>query len=67
MDIHHGVVPDIDRRIGALLTAWMRAHAAATSGLDQGKPMLLQVDKLTDDQLREAFRSMDPLAAAGSR
>lgn len=51
-----------NRRIGRLLNDWMRAHAAAIEGLDPNKAMLLQVDKLTDDQLRQAFRSMDPLA-----
>src|SRR6266852_5644902 len=51
-----------NRRIGTLLTEWMRTHATSIAGLDIQKPMLVQVDKLTDDQLREAFRSMDPLA-----
>jgi hypothetical protein len=51
-----------NRRIGALLTQWMRDHRASIAGLDENTPMLLQADKLTDDQLRQAFRSMDPLA-----
>jgi hypothetical protein len=55
-----------DRRIGEALTAWMRAHASEISGLDRSRPMLLQLDKLTDDQLRNSFRSLDPLANAAS-
>ena len=55
-----------DRRIGELLIGWMKAHAAEIADLDPARPMLLQIDKLTDDQLREAFRSMDPLARASS-
>lgn len=55
-----------DRRIGEALNGWMRAHAADIAGLDLAKPMLTQLDKLTDDQLREAFRSIDPLARAAS-
>ncbi|HSP16516.1 MAG TPA: hypothetical protein VLV78_17360 [Thermoanaerobaculia bacterium] len=55
----HGVA---NRRIGKALSAWMRAHQAEISGVDPSRPMLSQVDKLSDDQLREAFRSFDPLA-----
>jgi hypothetical protein len=55
----HGVA---NRRIGKALSAWMHAHEAEIAGVDPSRPMLSQVDKLTDDQMREAFRSMDPLA-----
>jgi hypothetical protein len=55
-----------DRRIGEALTAWMRGHASEIAGLDRSRPMLLQLDKLTDDQLRDSFRSLDPLANAAS-
>ena len=51
-----------NRRIGGLLTQWMRDHADRIVGIDTARPMLLQVDKLIDEQLRDAFRSMDPLA-----
>jgi hypothetical protein len=53
----HGIA---NRRIGAALGAWMKAHATEILGLEESRPMLLQVDKLSDDQLRAAFRSMDP-------
>lgn len=55
-----------DRRIGQALAQWMRAHADEIAALDRAKPMLLQLDKLTDDQLRASFRSIDPLAKAAS-
>jgi hypothetical protein len=41
---------------------WMRANAGAIARIDQTRPLLPQLDLLTDDQLREAFRSLDPLA-----
>ena len=57
----HGIA---NRRIGGALGVWMKAHAAEIAGLDPSRPMLLQVENLTDDQLRSAMRSMDPLAGA---
>ena len=44
------------------LIAWMRAHAAEIPGFDGSLPVLPQLPLLDDDQLRAAFRSMDPLA-----
>ena len=44
------------------LIRWMRAHKSQISGLDAKRPILPQLPLLTDDQLRAAFRSMDPLA-----
>ncbi|MEO8034894.1 MAG: hypothetical protein ABI837_10735, partial [Acidobacteriota bacterium] len=44
------------------IVAWMRGHAAEITGLDASAPTLTQLDRLTDDQLRNAFRSLDPLA-----
>jgi hypothetical protein len=43
-------------------SAWMRAHAVA--GVDLTKPLMPQLDKLSDEQLRAAFRSLDPYAKA---
>jgi len=40
----------------------MRTHASEIAGLDVSKPLLAQFDKLTDEQICAAFRSMDPLA-----
>jgi hypothetical protein len=46
------------------LVVWLEAHADEVDGLDPGRPMLPQLDLLSDEQLRAAARSMDPLAAA---
>jgi hypothetical protein len=51
-----------NRRIVQGLTDWMRTHAREIAGLDASKPLLPQFDKLTDEQMRTAFRSMDKLA-----
>ena len=40
----------------------MEANAAVIQGLDRERPMLPQFDLLTDEQMREMARSMDPLA-----
>jgi hypothetical protein len=52
-----------NRRIFEGLTKWMHDHASAIAGLDTSKPLLAQFDKLTDEQMRTAFRSMDRLAS----
>ena len=44
------------------LVAWMREHGSDIGGLDLARPLLPQFDLLTDEQIRAAFRSMDPLA-----
>jgi hypothetical protein len=59
-DTPHGKA---NKRVAEGLVAWMKAHAGEIAGLDTGAPLLPQLDKLTDGQLRDAFRSMDPLAA----
>ena len=45
------------------LVDWMRDHADEIQTLDSNLPLLPQLDKLTDDRLRSAFASMDPLAS----
>lgn len=47
------------------LIRWMRQHAREIRALDVSRPILPQLPLLTADQLREAFRSMDPLANHG--
>jgi hypothetical protein len=49
-------------RITKGLVQWMSAHSKEIQGFDGLSPVLPQLDKLTDDQLRAAFRSMDQLA-----
>jgi hypothetical protein len=44
------------------LLAWLEAHAPELPALDPSRPLLPQFDRLTDDQMRAAFRSMDPWA-----
>ena len=44
------------------VVAWMKSHAAEIAGFDASAPLLTQLDRLTDEQLRAAFRSVDPLA-----
>lgn len=44
------------------LVTWMEAHRGAIKGLDPALPMLPQADKLTDEQIKAAVRSLDPLA-----
>ncbi|HQF88688.1 MAG TPA: hypothetical protein PLN26_15815 [Acidobacteriota bacterium] len=51
-----------NRRIMKGLVKWMKQHRREIAGLDPQRPLLPQFDRLTDDQIRQAFRSMDPLA-----
>jgi len=44
------------------LLEWMDEHGDEIVGLDRERPLLPQLDRMTDEQLRAAFRSMDPLA-----
>jgi len=44
------------------LVAWMEGHGDEIEGLDPSRPLLPQLDLLSDDQLRAVARSMDPLA-----
>jgi hypothetical protein len=41
---------------------WMAGHVHEIMGYDPTIPALEQLDKLTDDQIREVARSLDPLA-----
>lgn len=42
------------------LVKWMEANTSSIAGLNPSKPLLLQFDLLTDEQIKDAFRSMDP-------
>jgi hypothetical protein len=44
------------------IVSWMNAHRAEIPGLDLQRPMLAQLDRLSDEQIRQVYRSMDPLA-----
>jgi hypothetical protein len=41
---------------------WMRGHSAEIRGYDPRRPPLVQLDKLTDAQLRAVARGLDPIA-----
>ncbi|NKB89248.1 MAG: hypothetical protein GKS06_13605 [Acidobacteria bacterium] len=56
-DTAHG---QANARIMRHIIEWMGEHADAIPGLDRSSPLLLQLDLLSDDQLRAAFRAMDP-------
>ena len=51
-----------NKRIAKGILDWMNAHAGEIAALDANRPRLPQFDKLTDDQMRAAMRSMDPWA-----
>ena len=53
-----------NRNIMKGVVKWMKKHPDAIRGLDPERPLLPQFDLMTDDQIRELFRSMDPLASA---
>jgi hypothetical protein len=55
----HGIA---NERLLKLIVPWMKAHAKQITGFDATQPVIIQLDKLTDEQLRAAFRSFDPLA-----
>lgn len=58
-DNSHG---SANTHIMKLLVDWMQTHSAEVAGLDSSRPLLPQFDRLTDDQMRTAFRSIDPRA-----
>ena len=41
---------------------WIEAHPGEVMGYDPALPALVQIDKLSDDQIREIARTLDPLA-----
>jgi hypothetical protein len=50
-----------NERVMKGLVAWMGDHAAEIAGLDRARPLLPQFDRLTDEQIRAAFASLDPM------
>lgn len=58
-DSSHG---QANERIVKDLVAWMRQHEGRVEGFDRSRPHLPQLDLLSDDQLRDALREVDPLA-----
>ena len=58
-DSYHG---QANQRIMKGLVEWMKRHRKEIRGLDLERPLLPQFDLLSDEQIKEVFRSMDPLA-----
>jgi hypothetical protein len=50
------------RRVLCDVVDWMWEHRDRIEGFDAARPVLIQLQLLTDDQLRHAFRYRDPLA-----
>ena len=51
-----------NRRIMAEYGAWISAHRKEVEGYDAALPPLVQLDRLTDDQIRAVARTRDPFA-----
>ena len=49
-------------KLATELAAWMEAHRADIAGYDATLPPFPQLDRLTDAQIRDVVRSLDPLA-----
>jgi len=54
---------EANERIMKGIVNWMKENRAAIDHLDPDLPLLPQLDLLTREQLRQAFRSLDPLAS----
>ncbi|MCE7990540.1 MAG: hypothetical protein HEP71_01115 [Roseivirga sp.] len=48
-------------RVIKALVAWMDEHRTEIKGFDADRPTLPQIDKLSDQQLRAAVKSVDPM------
>ena len=57
-----GAHGEANERVLRGVVAWMKTHRAEIAGFDATAPTLTQLDRLTDEQLRAAFRSLDPMA-----
>ncbi len=51
-----------NRRFRGLLVDWMQAHRSEIAGLDPQVPLILQVERLSDEQLRQLVREADPMS-----
>src|ERR1051326_2430980 len=58
-DTPHGIA---NRRVAQAINDWMKAHVEEINGVDRSKPLMLQLDKLSDAQIRAIGRSVDPYA-----
>jgi len=51
-----------DEKVLQAYVEWIRGHSAEIAGYDPRRPPLVQLDKLTDAQLRAVARELDPIA-----
>lgn len=51
-----------DEKLLKAYTDWIRANPQQIAGYDSALPALVQIDKLSDEQLRAIARSIDPIA-----
>jgi hypothetical protein len=51
---------DANRRIVSLYVAWIKQNREKIAGLDNSQPPALEIDKLTDAQLRQVVLEADP-------
>ena len=58
-DYGHGKA---NRRIRQAAIDWMNKHLNEIERIDQNKPLLTQFYLLTDDQILNCFKAIDPLA-----
>lgn len=58
---------EANTRILEGLRHWMERHAAELPHYDRSRPALLQLDTLTDEQLRAAARELDPAGCTPPR
>ncbi|MEP1095000.1 MAG: hypothetical protein ABJG78_07805 [Cyclobacteriaceae bacterium] len=51
-----------NQRVLKGIVGWMEQHKNEIQGFDSARPTLPQLDRLSDDQLRSAVNSIDPMA-----
>ncbi|MDO1557826.1 hypothetical protein Q0812_00100 [Brevundimonas sp. 2R-24] len=54
-----------NRRVQEALTAWIEANPDEVAGYDPARPAVLQIDKLSDEQIRAVARALDPQGPDG--
>jgi len=53
---------DANQRVFEGVVRWMETNSTSIADFDSSKPTMLQIDKLTDQQVKKAIRSLDPMA-----
>jgi hypothetical protein len=58
---------EANARVMRELAAWIGANRRQVAGFDPAQPAIVQLDRLTDGQLRAIARNLDPLAKTHPR